>query len=130
MPKLTTIAAGISSTYGYVPSGTLITNTLDLGDVPDGGPAPTYALDVTTPTGTTVSVVASRSSNDGVTWSDWSASDGLTLTSPVARYWQLKLALATIDQRQTPTLVSVTISGSGTIEPNWEWDGGGRWNAL
>lgn len=123
MPRLARCAAGVGTTYGYATSGTVETITLDLGATPSGPVI--YRLDTTLPTNTTVTVSASRSSADGATWSSWAAPSGVTLTSPLNRYYQVRASLTTLGRTVTPVLNSLAIME--TIDAGWDWDAGGAW---
>ena len=131
MPRLSSLAASMGVAAQYVDVGTIATATFDLTSVPTSAPVAT--LTTTTPSGTSVRIVASRSSSDGNTWSAWTAPavDGTTLASPLARYVQLRIELKTTNTLVTPTLtlVAMTATGSFEIAPTWDWNGGGRWNA-
>ncbi|NJN99690.1 MAG: hypothetical protein HC875_39110 [Anaerolineales bacterium] len=57
-----------------------------------------------------------RSSNDGVVWSDWSAlGAGNTITSPSARYLQYQATLNSIDQTLSPEIQQVTVNAAGAV---------------
>lgn len=125
MPRLARMAAGLGTASFHLASGAIESGILDLGATPTT--APSYTLNATMPSGTSVSVVASRSSPDGVAWSSWSAPQGGALTSPLARYWQLELSLQTTAPQSTPTLVAVTITVTDEMQAGWTWNYGGRW---
>jgi hypothetical protein len=67
------------------------------------------------PTGTSVSF-ETRSSDDGVVWSAWSALNaGNTIASPAARYLQYRAMLNTTDQTLSPEIQQVTINAAGVV---------------
>jgi hypothetical protein len=122
-------------TSDYPSSATITTKTIDLTDVPTS--APTAWLGWTTAgAATSVSLVSTRSSSDGVTWSSWTAPttnvDGsYTLTSPLNRYLQMQVSLSTSDSTKTPTVRLIIVKANKTtaaINANWTWSFGGRWS--
>jgi hypothetical protein len=64
----------------------------------------------TLPTGTTIGFTT-RTSNDGVTWSSWSAagSNG-GITSPAGRYLQYQISLSTTDVTVSPVVAQVAVA--------------------
>jgi hypothetical protein len=111
----------------YAPYGEVETHVMDLGAAPTT--APTYTLTYDGPSGTSVAVTASMSSTDGLTWSSWSSVDGDgSLTSPLARYWRLRIALTSTDPSSTPILRSVTLQAPNTTPSNWRYGYGGAWS--
>jgi hypothetical protein len=92
-----------------------VSNGTFQGCVIDAGGPVTWSAAVwsaSMPSGTTVQV-ATRSSADGSTWSDWSAAltaSGSAITSPAGRYLQYRLSLASTSAQATPVVDSVTVT--------------------
>lgn len=125
MPKLAQSAPGT-----YYTSGTVTTKTIDLGDVPVTKPKVT--LGYTNPDAScSVKVLNSRSSSDGTNWTAWTApdTDGVTLLSPLSRYWQVQVQLATTNTAFSPNLDSVRLDADKwvSVDANWSWGMGGRY---
>jgi N-acetylneuraminic acid mutarotase len=73
------------------------------------------------PTSTTMTL-STRTSDDAVTWSDWSdeyATSGSSVTSPPGKYIQFRVTMATSDGRYTPRLddVSIVCNQSPSVPP-------------
>ncbi|MDQ1382985.1 MAG: hypothetical protein QOG65_364, partial [Actinomycetota bacterium] len=64
-----------------------------------------------TPSGTGIQF-ATQTSDDGSTWSAWSAVVGSTINSPNGRYLQYRASLSTTDDSVTPLVNSVRVSAS------------------
>ncbi len=73
-------------------------------------------LDATAPTGTSVTAWT-RTSVDGVTWSDWAQTTGVTVNSPVGQFLQYRLDLATTNVLQSPEVRRVTLQNGPLITP-------------
>lgn len=73
-------------------------------------------LDATAPAGATVTVWT-RTSIDGVTWSDWAQTSGAAINSPVGQFLQYQLDLATTDVLQSPEVRSVTLQNAPPTTP-------------
>ncbi len=102
-------------TNNYALTGTYITKKIDLSYV-DSWISLT-ATD-TTPSNTSVTY-ETRSSSDGITWSDWQALSGTDIQSPTNRYIQVKITLTSTDGVNTPTVDDITISyNSEDSEPD------------
>ena len=95
-----------ASASNYPSSGTYLSKTLDLSHVDTWG---NFTPIETKPTNTTVTY-ETRTSNDQSSWSGWQAVSGSTIQSPVARYIQVKITLATSDGASTPTVGKFTIA--------------------
>jgi hypothetical protein len=95
-------------------SGTLLSTIKDTGGTSTWG---SINWTATVPHGTSLSF-NTRSSNDSITWSQWSGnytSSGATVKSPGGRYIQYQAVLgASGNSTQTPALHSVTLSYSTT----------------
>jgi len=94
----------------YVSSGTYTSEVEDIGQVVDWDKISWVSE---CPVGTSV-VWQTRTSNDNITWSEWSQeytnSSGNDITSPDGRYIQKKAKLNTTDISQTPILKDVNIT--------------------
>ncbi|MDP9334601.1 MAG: fibronectin type III domain-containing protein, partial [Actinomycetota bacterium] len=66
----------------------------------------------TTPTNTSIQF-ATRTSDNGATWSAFSPLNGTTITSPNGRYLQYRATLDSTDTTRTPQLTSVQVSATG-----------------
>jgi hypothetical protein len=90
----------------YLTSGSYTSCALDAGV---GNAWQTLSWNASTPVNTSLTVQA-RTSLDGVTWSNWNtmlvSGSGV---SPVGRYIQYGLLLATTDSQTTPQVNSVTL---------------------
>jgi hypothetical protein len=64
------------------------------------------------PTGTSI-VIETSSSTDGTNWSNWSAAtNGGTVTSPTGRYLRYRAKFVTSDPTKTPTLYNISFNWS------------------
>lgn len=97
---------------GYVLSGTYTSAVKDLGS----NPTATISWSATLPASTSVlvSTRAGNSSTPDANWSAWSgayaSAAGSLITSPVSRYYQYRLQLATTDALTTPSVQMVTLT--------------------
>ncbi|NJN93664.1 MAG: family 16 glycosylhydrolase [Anaerolineales bacterium] len=76
---------------------------------------------VTQPSGTTISY-RTRTSLDGVNWSEWAVVNGSSISSPAGRYLQYEVTLGTSDLLNSPEVQQVslsyqTVSGTATNTP-------------
>jgi len=93
----------------YVPSGTFQSCMIDAGS-PASWDAVVWSALV--PAGTTLAV-ATRTSADATTWSDWSApttASGSPITSLPGRYLQYQLSMSSGSPQQSPVVDSVTLT--------------------
>ncbi|MCS6828897.1 MAG: hypothetical protein NZ553_19960, partial [Caldilinea sp.] len=118
------------STYGVSPlrvdwvrAGQYATNGSFISCVQNAGQPVnwlTLTLNVDQPANTTVTAWT-RTSNDGVNWSEWAQTGGATITSPAGQYLQYRLDLATTNVLRSPEVRSVTLQnapiGSATDTP-------------
>ncbi len=81
-------------------------------DAGQSAPWNAMALDALTPAGTGVAAFT-RTSADGVNWSDWAAVSGGLITNPPARYFQYRLDLASSNVLQSPEVRQVSVQFSG-----------------
>lgn len=94
----------------YAASGSWTSGVIDLSYVSSFN---SIAIDETIPDGGSLSV-ATRSSNDKVTWSSWSQVSEPTIDSPARRYLQVKVTMtANGDRTQTPKVNSITVDYTG-----------------
>jgi len=96
----------VQVTPTFLASGTYTSSVLDAGL---GNAWQTVSWNASTPANTSLTVQA-RTSPDGVTWNAWSpvAASGNAI-SPIGRYVQYSLSLATTDNTTTPQVNSVTL---------------------
>jgi hypothetical protein len=102
----------------YVGAGTFQSCTLDRGTVASTWTIATWNAVV--PAGTTLQL-RTRTSLDGVAWSDWSApltASGQAITSPNGRYLQYLLELTSSDPTQSPVVDSVVMRSAGNPTGN------------
>jgi hypothetical protein len=99
----------ISVSAPFITTGTFDSAPMDAGKTVAWTTATWTA---TLPPNTTLAV-RTRTSNDGSTWSTWSApltTTGAPLTSPAGRYAQYRLELSTSDPTTSPSVQSVTLT--------------------
>jgi outer membrane biosynthesis protein TonB len=101
----------------YAASGSFTSCQQDAGAVVDWT---TLSADIVAPAGTGAAILT-RTSVDGVTWSDWAAVSGTTIASPDGRFLQYRLDLTTSNTLQSPEVQRVTIdwlpAGAATPTP-------------
>ena len=96
----------------YVGSGSFTSCAQDAGQPVAWS---SLTLDASTPTDTTVTAWT-RTSADGVTWSDWAQTTGATVNSPAGQFLQYRLDFATTNVLQSPEVRSVTLQ-NGPVNP-------------
>ncbi len=103
-----------AGTTNFTLNGTFTSEVLDLGYV-DSWISLTASEDI--PINTSV-VYQTRSSDDAITWSVWTAISGTDIQSPKKRYLQVKVTLVSSDGEKTPTIDDITISyNSEDVDP-------------
>jgi len=90
----------------YPASGTYTSCALDAGAAADWQ---TLTATTVTPAGTGVAF-ETRSSEDGLAWSDWTALSGQTIVSPFGRFLQYRMTLTSGDLFQSPEVQQVSIT--------------------
>ncbi len=96
---------------GQYPAAGLYTScAYDAGQAVTWG---TVTLQQSTPAGTAVTV-QTRTSADGVNWSDWQATAGDGVVSPANRYFQYQLTLTTSNSLVSPEVQRVAVTNSAT----------------
>ncbi len=94
---------------GQYPAAGLYTScAYDAGQAVTWG---TVTLQQSTPAGTAVTV-QTRTSADGVNWSDWQATAGDGVVSPANRYFQYQLTLTTSNSLVSPEVQRVAVTNS------------------
>lgn len=73
-------------------------------------------LDATAPANTSVTAWT-RTSTDGVAWTDWVQTAGVTINSPVGQFLQYRLDFATTNAMQSPEVRSVTLQNAPPTTP-------------
>src|SRR5690606_9542282 len=86
----------------YAPSGTFVSCAQDAGQPVDWL---SLALDAVAPSGTTVTAMT-RTSTDGITWTDWAPTSGNTIASPAGQFLQYRLDLGTTNGLISPEVRS------------------------
>jgi len=76
-----------------------------------GTPWGTLAMDAVMPAGTGVNAFT-RTSPDGVNWSEWAVVNGGVISSPAARYFQYRLDLTSSNVLQSPEVRQVSVQFS------------------
>jgi hypothetical protein len=90
----------------YETYGTFVSNTYDLGYVDNWD---SFSLDLETPGDSSINV-QTRTSSDGVVWSDWLSLSGGDIASPQSRYLQVRLFFyPSSDSSLTPILSKLEI---------------------
>lgn len=100
------------SAANYVTSGTWYSKPINLTQVQSWQPLQT------TSGGTGTTTIYTRTSSNGRLWTDWQATTGTTINSPVNKYIQLKVRLSG-DGSSTPTISNIDIQyDQETVPPN------------
>jgi hypothetical protein len=93
----------------YPASGTFVSSVFDAGRTVTWG---TVAWTANVPSGTTI-VIETSSSTDGVNWSSWAqASNGSGVASPTGRYLRYRITFTTTDPTQTVSLSDISFNWS------------------
>lgn len=101
----------------YAPTGTYTSCALDAGATVTWQ---NFAQNADLPAGTAAGL-QTRTSDDGVNWSDWAAANGSAIASPNGRFLQYQLALSTNSALVSPEVTDLTFNfappGSVTDTP-------------
>jgi hypothetical protein len=93
----------------YPASGTFVSSVFDAGGTVTWG---TVNWTANVPSGTTI-VIETSSSTDGVNWSSWAqASNGSAVASPTGRYLRYRITFTTTDPTQTASLSDISFNWS------------------
>ncbi|HHW88054.1 MAG TPA: hypothetical protein GX400_17835 [Chloroflexi bacterium] len=100
-------------------AGQYISNGSFVSCVQDAGQPVAWqslTLDATAPAGASITAWT-RTSTDGVTWSDWALTSGAAIASPVGQFLQYRLDLATTNVLQSPEVRSVSLQNAPPTTP-------------
>jgi hypothetical protein len=111
---------GIALSVDWVQMSPFTGSCTFVSQVHDAGAAVVWSsLDpaTTTPAGTATQF-DTRTSNDTINWSAWSAVVGTAISSPSGRYLQYRASLSTSDASASPLVNSVRVSAAPTTVPD------------